>query len=341
MRIEDKIRFSSQQKVEIERKLQFIDHFAHRFKGVDKGCEDNLMPTLVAATALEGNAFNEDDVRRIIDGQDSAYPSKEQHFVKGYYQALCGILAVDAEAVFDESRIVSLHSMLFDEAVSSPHRRWGIANLLDGNRPTIFSHSRNIVVSNEIRELVEWVLVRPAIDKTHPLIVIAAFVYEFLAIHPFREGKGELSHLLSLLLLRRSGHHWVACFSPVRTMPDSRVEYHRAIKHGMQNRYTSQEDITEWVAYWIGHVYDAAKYISSLSAPDLPEQSPSRRSYLNMRQRRILGFIEKNQPVKVGDIVAYLHKESINTVKKDLLRLREAGYISTEGVLKGTVYYRN
>lgn len=341
MRIEDKIRFSSRQKVEIERKLRFIDHFAQRFKGVDNGCEDNLVPTLVAATALEGNIFSDDDVRRIIDGQDAAYPTKEQQFVKGYYQALREILAANAEAAFDESRIVSLHTMLFGDTDSSPRRRWGIANLLDGNRPTIFNHSRNIVVSNEIRELVEWVLARPVTDRMHPLVVIAAFVYEFLAIHPFREGKGELSHLLSLLLMRRCGHHWVVCFSPVRSMSDSRVEYHRAIKYGMQNRYTPQEDITEWIGYWIGHVYDAAKYVSSLSAPGLPEQSPSRRSYLNMRQRRILGFIEKNQPVKVGDIVAYLRKESINTVKKDLLRLREAGYVSTEGVLKGTVYYRN
>ena len=343
MRIEDKIRFSSQQQVDIQRKLRYIDHLARRFKVTDTVCKENVVPTLAAAVALEGNIFTEEDVLRVIDGRDTGFSSKEQSFIRGYYQALCEILTADGDAAFDESRIVSLHSLLFDGdgADSSPRRRWGVANLLDGNRPTIFSRSRSIVVSNEIRELVEWVLVRPVADSIHPLVVIAAFVYEFLAIHPFSEGKGELSHLLSLLLLRRSGYHWVTCFAPVRTMPDFRVEYHRAIKHGLQNRYTSQENITEWIVYWIDRVYDAAQYVSSLSAPELSEQSPSRRSYLNMRQRRILGFIEKNQPVKVGDIVAYLRKESINTVKKDLLRMREAGYISTEGVLKGMVYYRN
>lgn len=343
MRIEDKIRFSSEQEVETVRKLRYIDHLARRFKVGDRGCDDNLVPTLVAAAALEGNVFSEEEVLRIVNGGESAFSPKEEDFVRGYYRALCEILAPEGEMSFDESRIVSLHTMLFGggSAGISSRPRWGVANLLDGNRPTIFSRSRSIVVSNEIRELVEWVLVRLEAKGVHPLVVIAAFVYEFLAIHPFREGKGELSHLLSLLLLRRGGYHWVVSFAPVRLMPESRVAYHRAIKHGMQNRYTSQEDITEWIVYWIDRVYDAARHVSSLSAPDLTEQSPSRRSYLNMRQRRILGFIEKNQPVKVSDIVAYLRKESVNTVKKDLLRMREAGYISTEGVLKGTVYYRN
>ncbi len=345
MKIEEKIHFDAKRADEVKQMLLYIDHLTSR--NIDTGAlrEDNLIATLLAAMTLEGKIYTESFVREALAG--NATPStteKEATFIRCYYDALQEVLGDEKEPAFDEARIVSLHSMLYankSNTPSSTRKRWGIANLLDGNKPTLFSKTNNIVVNNEIRELVEWLWVRPERDKLHPLTVTAAFLYEFLAIHPFREGKGELLHLLSLLLMYRNGYRWIAGYSPIRMMATTPVAYHHTIKQGIQNRYTPQEDITEWVYYWISNVHKAAQHFSATFAPELTPASPSRSSYLNMRQRRILAFIEKKQPVKIGDIVAYLRKESINTVKKDLLRMREAGYISTEGVLKGTVYYKN
>ena len=93
------------------------------------------------------------------------------------------------------------------------------------------------------------------------------------------------------------------------------------------------------VEYFVKVVYEAARRFSAAHAPVLPPTSASHKTALNSRQRAILDYIAKNQPVGLAAIVQSLHKESVNTIKKDLLRMRQLGFIATDGVLKGTVYY--
>lgn len=341
MKIENKIRFSSAQDADVKQKLRYIDHVTEHCSMID--CPDNMIDTLLAAMMLEGYVLTSNEVKSVLEENSAASSVRNSSFIKAYHTILSEIFAKDVDMSFDESRIMALHGRLYGDnskVEMNVAKRIGMTRLLGGNRSTLFTHRPTVVVSNEMRDLVEWFLSGHLQNDTHTLILIAAFLYEFMAIHPFREGKEELSHLLSLLLMRRAGCHWVAIYAPIREIAESRLEYHRAIKHGIINRYTENEDITEWIVYWIDKVYESAKKASAYAAPELKPVSASHKSYLNMRQRKILAFIDKNQPVKLSDIVKYLRKESINTVKKDLLRLREAGYVSTEGVLKGTVYFK-
>ena len=331
MKTGSKINLTPAQRDEMSRQLRCIDHLASQWRLSSSLSDENIDATLAALAALEGNEIIADDVTRLSTAETDTPLS---HYLRHGRQAVEDIFSGKERAPIDEARVVSLHTLLVDNIRPrrAIERLWGGNSLLRTTRS---------VVSNELRSLIEWMLPGNGAERLHPVTAAGIFIYEFLAIHPFSESKSSVAHLLAMQYLCNHGQNWIAEYAPARLLAERIAAYHHAIKCGMENRYTPQEDISEWIVLWTECVYRAAGETSAHTSPALPEVvSAHHRSYLNMRQRRILGFIEKNQPVKVGDIATFLHKESINTIKKDLLRLRQEGYISSEGVLKGTVYYR-
>ncbi len=332
MKTGSKIHLTRAQSDEIQRQLRCIDHTATQFVHTAAPDNDNINATLAALASLEGNELNIDE---IINLSISPADTPRTHYLFRCRDAITDIFTGKENVTIDEARVVSLHSFLFNDA-QRPRRT--IERLLGGNNRL---RQTRIVVNNELLTLIEWMLPGNGAQELHPVTATGIFIYEFLAIHPFSEGKSLIAHLLAMQYLYNHGQKWIVQYAPARILSGKNAAYHHAIKSGMENRYTPHEDISEWITLWTECVYHAACEASALSSPPLPVISVAHRSYLNMRQRRILDFIEKKQPVKVGDIAAYLRKESINTIKKDLLLLRQKGYISAEGVLKSTVYYRN
>lgn len=82
--------------------------------------------------------------------------------------------------------------------------------------------------------MVEWTNDELSKHEHHALVVIAAFAYEFISIHPFREGKGELSRILSTLLLLQNGYEWAKFESIDNLIEKRRTEYYGTLKEGQQ-----------------------------------------------------------------------------------------------------------
>ena len=201
--------------------------------------------------------------------------------------------------------------------------------------------------------MVEWTNDELSKHEHHVLVVIAAFAYEFISIHPFREGKGELSRILSTLLLLQNGYEWAKFESIDNLIEKRRTEYYGTLKEGQQNRYSSREDISAWILFlcdiWLQSIRNLVpapltETTPSLDSTDIPLQNKDITTsgnppvYLNARQKRILSFMEDEGPVKVSDIAQALKPVSINTIKKDLLYLRQQSFVEIHGVLKGSIY---
>jgi Fic family protein len=187
-------------------------------------------------------------------------------------------------------------------------------------------------LSEETSACIEWLLIAMNDGVLHPIVAAGVFSYYFITTPTTEQCRNELMLLLSILLLRRCGVDWVQYCTPCRAMMKHRGAYYRLT--------TGHGSVNQWIAYWLDMLCEAGRMLVDEVHSNVPIVVASRISNINMRQRRILDIIEQNQPVKLAQIVMHLHKESINTVKKDLRHLRELGYIGTEGVLKGTVYYK-
>ena len=163
-----------------------------------------------------------------------------------------------------------------------PDGKPSVVNFLDYKAPTLFSRNQAVSVNNEIRDLVEWTNDELSKHEHHALVVIAAFAYEFISIHPFREGKGELSRILSTLLLLQNGYEWAKFESIDNLIEKRRTEYYGTLKEGQQNRYSSREDISAWILFlcdiWLQSIRNLVpapltETTPSLDSTDIPLQN--------------------------------------------------------------------
>jgi len=92
-----------------------------------------------------------------------------------------------------------------------------VANYPDGTQKVVFNTTEPHLVENEMSELIDWTVMHLKSGKIHPLVVTGLFIYEFLSIHPFQDGNGRLSRLLTNLLLLQSGYRFVSYVSLIYT----------------------------------------------------------------------------------------------------------------------------
>lgn len=330
MNVDWKKGLTQQELSEIERKLQYIDFLSSRdIESVDAG--ENCLATAVAALAMGGAPYEKGALTAML-GVGAAASDDSQW--QRYAHVVEMLLQADADTTFDESRIVALYRAVWGDGGVSASAGSAIAYgaRLSGRA----SRGNHFTLRPQLRELVERQLLGEVRREVSPLITIATFLYDFTHCDTWGDDKEYMSYLLELLLLRRCGCHWVRIYSPCRTMCDDMLSYRKALTRDADDGAAR----ARWITYWIDHVYEAALRANDMLAPVQLPPPDSPKSQLNTRQRRILDYVGKHQPVKLADVVRCMHKESANTVKKDLYKLRDLGYVVTDGVLKGTLYYK-
>lgn len=182
-------------------------------------------------------------------------------------------------------------------------------------------------------ELILWINKTFREDEIHPLIIIAVFVYEFLSIHPFQDGNGRISRLLTTLLLLRQNYLFVQYVSFEKVIEDSKKQYYKALMEGQRDRNTEKEKLDNWVLYFLDSMTILIQRLEKKY-----ELYKDTTTYLNDRQKSIKQLIIKHQPVKIGDLVKYMPETSRNTIKKDLTYLRNENIVEVIGKNKGTLY---
>ena len=326
------VHLTKAQKLEIERQMRYVDFVTRQGFSLNPG-RDDVLAVFDATMILLNIDYTQDRLHAMLtDVEDN---SSQALFVRRYYNLLSTLLADDVDTTIDESRVLELSQQLFGESAGTTSASVRRSSTVSSLRRGAVVSRESYAASREMSELMEWLLVSSG-GVSFSLINIAVFLYRFVHTSTLSRGREEVAHLLMLLLLRRLGYHWVRACAPALLMVEDRVSYRRALLSDND----AQQGLTSWVLYFVAVVYESAKRFSSRHAPVLPAQSASHKSVLNSRQRAILDYIADNQPVGLAAIVQFLHKESINTIKKDLIHLREMGYILPDGVLKGTVYYK-
>jgi Fic family protein len=186
----------------------------------------------------------------------------------------------------------------------------------------------------EMPQLIDWLNERMEKQDMHPLIYIAGFVYEFLSIHPYKDGNGRLSRLLTTLLLMKQGYDFIKYVSFENVIESSKDKYYRVLMEGQQNRYKDNERINGWILFFMQCL------IALTERLDTKYKTFSRlKPALNKRQQRVLDFIHDNEPARVGEIDKALAEYSRNTLKKDLAYLVREKLLLKTGERKGTRYH--
>ena len=169
--------------------------------------------------------------------------------------------------------------------------------------------------------------------EIHPLVVIGLLIYEFLSIHPFQDGNGRLSRLLTILLLLKFDYQFIQYVSFENLIEQKKKTYYEALMAGQKNRYSNIERIDSWILFFLQSFETLI-----LRLEEKYNVFKSKGGYLNERQKKVKEFIEKNQPIKLSDLAKGLPDISINTLKKDLQYFKTEQIIDSIGKNRGTVY---
>src|SRR5699024_4386432 len=137
--------------------------------------------------------------------------------VIGYYEVLELIYDNYSDIRLSENYIKQLHQMLLKYSDKDERHRGTykflsnkvIATYPTGEQRTVFTTTEPALVAGEMQELLEWTNEQLEQKNIHPLIVIGHFIYDFLSIHPFQDGNGRLSRLLTTLCLLQNEYPFI------------------------------------------------------------------------------------------------------------------------------------
>jgi Fic family protein len=329
-----------------------IDAFKGKWSSIENKSDRYLrelrkiatIESIGSSTRIEGSVLNDDEVQQLINNiKVTEFKSRDEEEVFGYYEALDIILDNAASIQLSESYILQLHTILLKYS-GKDQRHMGaykslpnsvVANYPDGNQRTIFNTTAPHLTQKKMQEMIDWVNQSKKESTVHSLLVIGLCVYEFLSIHPFQDGNGRLSRLLTTLLLLKSGYEFAQYISFEHIIEERKKEYYQTLMHDQSNRGTEKEIISEWILFFLSSLEILIEKLEVKYAA-----YKERGTYINERQQQIQQYVETNQPVKLGDIAKAHPDVSINTLKKDVQLLVQQQIISKAGEKKGTVYIK-
>ncbi len=220
-----------------------------------------LITSAGASTRIEGAKLSDVDVEKLMRGLSvQKFTDRDKQEVKGYYELLDNIFYGWKQTPFNESAIKHLHKELL-KYVSKDERHRGeykktenTVEMYDESGKSIgvvFETTAAYLVPKQMQELVTWTTGALAQKEFHPLFVIGNFLVEFLAIHPFQDGNGRLSRILTNLLVLKAGYEYIPYVSHEKLIEDNKTDYYLALRKSQKTLNNDHEDVTAWLEFFL------------------------------------------------------------------------------------------
>ena len=349
------LRYDYLSKTSINSLLQKIDAYNDNWEKRERLDAEQLrtlrqlatIASVGSSTRIEGSQMSDEEVAHFIEHMDvTKLTSRDQQEVAGYYRVLDIIHEAYADLKLTESFIKGVHNELMRFSSKDRHHRGDykkhgnqvVATDAEGNQRTIFKTTDVFNTPGAVQNAVDWYHAALAEGKYHRLEVIFAFIYEFLSIHPFQDGNGRLSRLLTELLLLQNGYTFLLYRSFEQGIEDQKKTYYKSLMVAQRYRGRDEEEISRFMHFMLKTMYGLTGGLDKDESTIINEPETL---YLNRRMQEVLDFVRTEKELSVAEIDALLPTVSRSTVKNDLSKLTKAGYISRQGKGRGTVYTSN
>lgn len=289
-----------------------------------------------ASNRIEGNKMSDEEVDALLQKIDiTKLIDRDSQEVVGYFEVLDLIYESYQNINLTESHIKSLHNSLMKYSVKDEwhkgnfkvHNNAVEASFFDGTRQIIFQTTEaGFATENAIRALINWY---NSETEVHPIIKVASFVYEFLSVHPFQDGNGRLSRLISTLLLLKNGYKWIQYVSFEHEVENRKNEYYQVLR-SCQTQLPN-EDLTVWIQFFLSSLSNIqSQLMTKLYKCGLESQ-------LSPKEKLIFTIIQNRPNIQSGEIAEKLGIPS-PTVKRILPDLLNKGLIEKQGSGRSVSY---
>jgi Fic family protein len=289
-----------------------------------------------ASTRIEGSKMSDTDVDLLLEDLNiDKLHDRDAQEVVGYFEVMDLISESHMHIDISESSIKDLHNRLmrhnqkdhWHRGAYKPHTNSVEATMADGAKKMIFETTPpGFETEDAMRALIDWY---KRDQNVHPLVKCALFTYEFVSIHPFQDGNGRLSRLLSTLLLLKNGYKWIEYVSFEHEIENRKSEYYQQLRACQAQR--PNENVTSWVHFYFGAImHIQEELLNKLEMTGFMSTLPP-------RTKSIMTYISEYPGSKSGDIATRLEIPN-PTVKRILSSMVEDGIIEKYGSGPGTNY---
>lgn len=290
-----------------------------------------------ASNAIEGIVTTNTRIRQLME-EKTTPRNRDEKEIAGYRDVL-GIIHESFDAIpITQNYILQLHKILFSHlgnpaaGKTKTVQNYISATFPDGHTETLFIPLAPYETPEALDRICDEYNRVIGNAELEPLIAIPVFIHDFLCIHPFNDGNGRMSRLLTTLLLYRSGFYVGKYISLEAKIAKHKDLYYDALSASQNGWHEGSDDPVPFIKYLLGTILAAYRDFEDRFA--LVEVKRSALDMVRLATQYKIGRFTKQ------DIRELCPSLSISSIEGSLRKLVDNGEIKREGNGKSTFYYR-
>ncbi len=327
-----------------------IDEFKGAWRALGTLAPDRLaalrrvatIESIGSSTRIEGSKLSDREVEHLLSNLEiNSFATRDEQEVAGYAEVMDQVFSSWQNIPFTENHIKQLHQILLRYSEKDTRHR--------GNYKT---HSNSVAAFDEngtqigivfqtatpfdaprlMTEMVAWVNQERETGQLHSLLIIAICIVVFLEIHPFQDGNGRLSRVLTTLLLLQAGYAHVPYSSLESVIEQSKEAYYLALR---QTQGTIRTESPNWQPWLVFFLRSLTEQVARLEKK--VEREKIVMAALQELSLQIVEFAREHGRVTIGKVIK-LTGASRNTLKQHFRALVERGTLNQHGSGRGVWY---
>ena len=296
-----------------------------------------------SSTRIEGSKLTNSQVEALLAKLEiQSFETRDEQEVAGYANVMELLFSSWESIPFNENHITQLHRDLLAHSTKDERHRGKYkthSNAVaafdaEGKQvAVVFETATPFDTPRLMQELVEWVRYMRSTESLHPLLIVAAFVVVFLEIHPFQDGNGRLSRVLTTLLLLQAGYAYVPYSSLESVIEQNKQGYYVALRQTQGTIRTEEPNWQSWVTFFLSSLCSQIK--------NLEEKMANEHQLLATLPAIAVQLIDLAR--KQGRITLIQAVEltgaNRNTIRANLKKLVADGHLKQHGITGRGVWY--
>jgi Fic family protein len=335
---------------EILKLIADIDEFKGRWTVIETLAPERLtslrriatIESVGSSTRIEGATLSDAEVEKLLAGlQTKTFANRDEQEVAGYADAMDMIFEGYEVITSTENHIKQLHGVLLkysakDQDHCGHYKK--VTNHVEAFGPdgkslgVVFETATPFETPEWMKELVGWFNRSVEEESHHPLILIGIFIVVFLAIHPFKDGNGRLSRVLTTLLLLRAGYSYVPYSSMESVIEQNKDSYYLALRRTQQTIRKEEQNWESWLVFFLKTMVKQKDNLATKVKEEL-----TLRASLPALSREILELAKRRGEITVKEIEDSTAANR-NTIKVHVKKLAEQHYLVRTGKGRGARY---
>ena len=295
-----------------------------------------------SSTRIEGSRLSDRDVERLLANLEiKAFDTRDEQEVAGYAEVMETVFSAWQDLTVTENHLRQLHR---DLLVYSEKDAWhrgsyktspnSVAAFDETGKQVgiVFETASPFETPRRMEDLLAWLTKARTEQVLHPLLIVSVFVVVFLEIHPFQDGNGRLSRVLTTLMLLQAGYAYVPYSSLESIIEQSKEGYYLALR---QTQGTIRSDAPDWQP-WLRFFLRAMQQQMRRLAKKVEREKLLLAAIPDLALK-IVDHIRDHGRITISEAVM-LTGASRNTLKEHLRMLVERRHLVQHGVGRGTWY---